>query len=190
MVRRLVPSRRGDRHANSGLNDPHANRCTPTGESLPTRNVGNGLDCLPLHRTGRASRRPPSSSAQGPRGKVIDFRRPVACSRLRIGGLTTRTSGGPAFEIQICRKAPHSAWEQMIAALNGVNRIYISGRHSLPAAMTACQKSIPRNAITIIRRIRLRVSRPRALSSREVGQSGSLMRYSSDAHQRANLTRH
>jgi hypothetical protein len=68
-----------------------------------------------------------------------------------------------------------------LPALKCVNRICISGRHGLPAAMIACQQSAPTNATTTIRRIRPRVSRPGALSSWEVSQSGSLMRNYSDA---------
>jgi hypothetical protein len=34
-----------------------------------------------------------------------------------------------------------------------INRTYISGRYSLPSAMIACQKSIPRQATTRMRRI-------------------------------------
>ena len=71
-----------------------------------------------------------------------------------------------------------------------VNRTYISGRHGLPAAMIACQKSTARNTTTQIRRTTSRVSRPRVLSAREVSRSGSLMRNSFAARQRANLTRH
>ena len=63
-------------------------------------------------------------------------------------------------------------------------------RHRLPAAMMACQKSIPSTATTIIRRIRARVSRPKVLSSWEVSRSGSLIRKYSVGRQRADLTRH
>ena len=55
---------------------------------------------------------------------------------------------------------------------------------------TVCQKSAARKATTIMRRIRPRVSRTEAVSSREVSRSGSLMRNYSVARQRANLTRH
>ena len=77
-----------------------------------------------------------------------------------------------------------------LTALRCVNRIYISGRHGVPAAMTVCQKSAARKATTIMRRIRPRVSRTEAVSSREVSRSGSLMRNYSVARQRANLIRH
>jgi hypothetical protein len=50
--------------------------------------------------------------------------------------------------------ATHSAWEQLIACAQCVNRTYISGRHGRPAAMTVCQKSAARKATTIMRRIR------------------------------------
>jgi len=83
----------------------------------------------------------------------------------------------------------NSSWENWLTALKCVNRIYISGRHGVPAAMTVCQKSAARKATTIMRRIRPRVSAPKVLSW-EVGRWGSLMRNYSVARQRADLTRH
>ena len=65
----------------------------------------------------------------------------------------------------------------------------LSACHGSPAAMIVCQKSAARNATTIIRMIRPRVSRSKVLSW-EVSRSGSLMRNYSVARQRANLTRH
>ena len=47
------------------------------------------------------------------------------------------------------------------------------GRYGVPAPMTVCQKSAPRKATTIIRRIRPRVSRSNVLV---ISRSGSLMR--------------
>jgi hypothetical protein len=84
----------------------------------------------------------------------------------------------------------NSSSEQLIARCKCVNRIYISGRYSLSAAMIACQKSIPRHATTRMRRIRPLASRAKVLSSCELSRSGSLMRNYSVARQRAKLTRH
>jgi hypothetical protein len=84
----------------------------------------------------------------------------------------------------------NSSSEQLIARFKCVNRIFMSGRYSLSAAMIACQKSIPRHATTRMRRIRPRASRPKVLSSCELSRSGSLMRNYSVARQRAKLTRH
>jgi hypothetical protein len=89
-----------------------------------------------------------------------------------------------AFETEICRMTAHEAQEQLIAPLKCV----IDG-HRLPAAMMACQKSIPRHATTIIRRIRARVWGSKILSFWEVSRSGSFMRNYSVARQRTNLTR-
>jgi hypothetical protein len=77
-----------------------------------------------------------------------------------------------------------ASWEQLIAQAQNAS---IDG-HNILAAMVACQKSIPKNATTKIRRIRLRVSR--AVSPWEVSPLGSLMRNYSVARQRADLTRH
>jgi Protein of unknown function (DUF938) len=66
----------------------------------------------------------------------------------------------------------------------------LSARHGSAAATTVCQKSAPRNATTIMRRIRPCLSRAEAVSSREVSRLGSLMRNSSVARHRANFTRH
>ena len=65
-----------------------------------------------------------------------------------------------------------------------------SGYHGSAAATTVCQKSAARKATTIMRRIRPRLSRAEAVSSREISRSGPLMRNSSVTRQRANLTRH
>ena len=86
-----------------------------------------------------------------------------------------------AVEIQICRIAPH--WERLMATLKCVDRIGHFGRHGVPATITVCQKSRPKNATTQIRRIRPRVSGPKILSSWEVSPLGSLMRNYSVARQ-------
>jgi hypothetical protein len=57
-------------------------------------------------------------------------------------------------------------------------------RHSIPAARIACQKNIPNNATTTMRRIRPRVPARKVLSW-EVSRPGSLMRNYSVARQRA-----
>ena len=99
----------------------------------------------------------------------LDRRSAWACPRFKVHGPVVDhvINEGPAFEIQICRMATHSAWEQLIACAQCVNRTYISGRHGRPAAMTVCQKSAARKATTIMRRIRPRVSRPRASAGRD-----------------------
>ena len=80
--------------------------------------------------------------------------------------LTTRISGGSAFEIRICRIAKSSSENELVVGAIDCPRSKASieftslASHSLPAAMIACQKSTPRNATTTIRRIRPRVSRP------------------------------
>jgi hypothetical protein len=74
-----------------------------------------------------------------------------------------------------------------MAALKYVDRIGYSERCGVPAAITVCQKSRPKNATTKIRRIRSPVLGPKILWS-EVSRSGSLMRNRSFARQRANIT--
>ena len=110
-------------------------------------------------------------------------------ARSRLSDRVPQPSGH-VFEIQTCRMTPHSASKQLIDRAQMRQSNLVSGRYSLPAAKIACQKTIPRKATTIIRRIRARVSRPRACLSWEVSRSGSLMRNYSVARQRANLTRH
>ena len=75
-----------------------------------------------------------------------------------------------------------------MATLKCVDRIGHSGRHGVPAAITVCQKSRPKNATTQIRRIRPRVSGPKILSSWEV-KAGRSVYFSSLADSVASLAK-
>jgi hypothetical protein len=94
---------------------------------------------------------------------------------------------GPAFEIQIRRMAPRSAWLQLIARAH----MRQSNLHFWPSRPPGSDDRVPEERSKKSNhnnaKDKARVSRPRAVSSWEVSRSGSLMRNSSVARQRANL---
>ena len=53
--------------------------------------------------------------------------RDLARPRFKIHGVVLDQvidTGGPAFEIRICRMAPHSAWEQLIVRAHNLELVY------------------------------------------------------------------
>jgi hypothetical protein len=105
--------------------------------------------------------------------------------------LTTRTSGGPAFEIQIRRTAsPENELvvEQLIARV----KVRQSNLHFWMSRPPGSDDRVPEERSKKSNHNNANAKAPRvATKSRvEVSRSGSLMRNYPVARQRANLTRH
>ena len=114
----------------------------------------------------------------------LDRRSAWACPRFKVHGPVVDhvINGGPAFEIQICRMATHSAWEQLIACA----QMRQSNLHFWPSRPPGSDDRVPEERSKKSNHNNAKDKAPR-VATKGLSRSGSLMRNYSIARQRANL---